>query len=111
MPCITPRNAVHATRSACVTSASYSGKCPGGLQGPVCKQLLVLLDADCNTVQKLLVPGPVRALLIRTTQKHLQEFARSAFADDNVQVKLVGSAGAGTHLPDTSPLFFVAATL
>lgn len=75
--------------------------------GPVCKQMLGLLDADCNTVQKLLLPAPVRASLIQATQNLVQECARSAFDNDNVQVKLVGSAGAGTHLPDTSPIFFV----
>lgn len=74
----------------------------------MCKQMLALLDdADCNAVQKLVVPDgwPNIAQLMRSTQGDLLEFASSAFNAE--RVILVGSVAAGTHLPDTSPAFFV----
>lgn len=73
----------------------------------MCKQMLGLLDADCNTVQELVVPGSDTAELIRSTQEQLQPYTKAAFNGHKVEVKLVGSAAAGTHLPGTSPTFFV----
>jgi len=101
-----PRRARVYTRQAVCAAPAASG-C---IVGPVCKQMLGLLDdADCSMVQKLVVPSgwPNLSQLIRSTQEGLQEFARSAFNVDDVKVSLVGSAEAGTQLPDTSPAFFV----
>lgn len=75
--------------------------------GLVCKQMLGVLDADCNTVQDLVVPTSDTAELIRSTQEHLQPLMKAALNSHQVEVKLVGSAAAGTHLPGTSPAFFV----